>query len=377
MKKLTTEEFIKRAIAVHGDKYDYSKVDYKNKEEKVCIICPKHGEFWQKAGNHLLGRGCCKCGHERTNASKVLSNEEFILRANVRHNNKYNYDKTNYLGFDKDVIVTCPIHGDFLVNAHQHISNLTGCPECAKLTQGPARSNTQEFIEKAVAVHGSKYDYSKVDYVLATKKVEIVCPKHGSFLMTPNKHLIGEGCPKCSETKGEQLVSKILSESNYIFDTQYVIPVVSDIRDNIRIDFVVKNQDITYLIEYHGIQHYQPVDYFGGLPKFVEQQDRDNLLRKLVLENESYKLLEIDYRWSQNTIKSKILEFLKDVPISSNANSKPEELLETPEMDNQQPSLGLTTEEGSETNTWNLNEEYNSDTSIRHLEIDDDIVRTT
>jgi hypothetical protein len=97
----------------------------------------------------------------------------------------------------------------------------------------------------------------------------------------------------------------------------------------------------------------------------------------LVLENESYKLLEIDYRWSQNTIKSKILEFLKDVPISSNANSKPEELLETPEMDNQQPSLGLTTEEGSETNTWNLNEEYNSDTSIRHLEIDDDIVRTT
>ena len=111
------------------------------------------------------------------------------------------------------------------------------------------------------------------------------------------------------------------------------------------------------------------------MEKFIEQQNRDNLLRTFVLENTNYKLLEIDYRWNQKTIKSKILEFLKDVPTNSNICSKLGELLENPEEDNQQPSQGLTTLEGSETNGWNCNAEYNTDTSAQHPETDDDIVR--
>lgn len=57
-RRLTQDEFIERARSVHGNKYDYSKVEYKGKEQKVLIICPEHGEFWQLAGNHLTGRGC-------------------------------------------------------------------------------------------------------------------------------------------------------------------------------------------------------------------------------------------------------------------------------------------------------------------------------
>ena len=60
MKKLTTEEFIKRAKEKHGDKYDYSKAEYINNRTKICIICPTHGEFWQTAGSHILGNGCSK-----------------------------------------------------------------------------------------------------------------------------------------------------------------------------------------------------------------------------------------------------------------------------------------------------------------------------
>ena len=169
--------------------------------------------------------------------------------------------------------------------------------------------------------------------------------------MTPNKHLIGECCPKCAETKGEQLVSKILSDCNYDFQTQYIINVDSNIRKNLRIDFAIFNNNDVYLIEFHGIQHYQPVEYFGGTPKLIEQQNRDNLLRTFVLNNNNYKLLEISYLWNSNTIKSKIIKFLEDVPISSNINSKLGELLESPKADNQQPSFSLTTEEGSETNS--------------------------
>ena len=114
--------------------------------------------------------------------------------------------------------------------------------------------------------------------------------------MTPNKHLIGECCPKCAETSGERLVSKILSDANYSFDSQFHINVNSEIRNKLRIDFAIITDNNIYLIEYHGKQHYYPVELFGGMEKFIEQQNRDNLLRTFVLENTNYRLLEIDYR---------------------------------------------------------------------------------
>ena len=61
-RRLTKEEFIEKARQVHGDKYDYSKVEYKNNKTKICIVCPIHGEFWQRPNDHLNGRGCDKCG---------------------------------------------------------------------------------------------------------------------------------------------------------------------------------------------------------------------------------------------------------------------------------------------------------------------------
>ena len=91
-RKLTTKEFIQKAKEVHGDKYDYSKVDYKNNKTKICIICPEHGEFWQMPATHLKSYGCPKC------SGKFLDKEYFIEKANKVHNNKYNYSKVEYLG---------------------------------------------------------------------------------------------------------------------------------------------------------------------------------------------------------------------------------------------------------------------------------------
>ena len=77
MKKLITQEFIDRARAVHGDKYVYSFVEYKNNCEKVHIICQEHGMFEQRPNYHLSGKGCPKCGIE----SKKHTNESFIEKA--------------------------------------------------------------------------------------------------------------------------------------------------------------------------------------------------------------------------------------------------------------------------------------------------------
>lgn len=78
---MTNDDFITRAIAVHGNKYDYSKVEYKNANTKVCIICPEHGEYLQRDAGHLLGRGCPKCAKILASAQKTLTTEEFIERA--------------------------------------------------------------------------------------------------------------------------------------------------------------------------------------------------------------------------------------------------------------------------------------------------------
>jgi hypothetical protein len=91
-KKLTQEEFIKKAKVIHGDKYDYSRVEYKNSLVKVEIGCPEHGYFWQKASEHLRGCRCPKCI-----PTAQLTIEKFIEKARKVHGNKYNYSISIYV----------------------------------------------------------------------------------------------------------------------------------------------------------------------------------------------------------------------------------------------------------------------------------------
>ena len=86
-KKISTNEWIERAKKIHGDKYNYANVEYKNAHEKVCIICPEHGEFEQVAYRHLSGNGCPKCAIEKRNNSikKKKTTEDFILEIGRAH----------------------------------------------------------------------------------------------------------------------------------------------------------------------------------------------------------------------------------------------------------------------------------------------------
>ena len=122
--KFTTESFIEEARRVHGDKYDYSKVEYKGTDVKVCIICPKHGEFWQTPKNHLYGRGCLKCyGHYK------LTTEEFIEKLKKLYGDKYDYSYVEYNGSYKKVHLVCPIHGDFWIEPNRLMQG-QGCHKC-------------------------------------------------------------------------------------------------------------------------------------------------------------------------------------------------------------------------------------------------------
>lgn len=200
-KNYTTEIFIEEARKVHREKYDYSKVEYINMNTPVIIICPKHGEFLQKPYYHLHSNGCPKCGKEKSDKTKTLTQDEFIYRSLIIHNRKYDYSKVVYVNNYTPVIIICFEHGEFLQRPCCHLRG-KGCSKCGdKLAREKKVSSTEIFIEKAKKIHNGKYDYSKVVYVNNSTPVIIICPRHEEFQQTPQSHLAGHGCPKCKSEK--------------------------------------------------------------------------------------------------------------------------------------------------------------------------------
>ena len=154
-KIITTELFIKESKKIHGDKYDYSLVDYKKAKEKVKIICQKHGIFEQTPNKHKLGCGCPLCANNIRYETK-----DFIEKALIVHNNKYDYSKVRYINRDNKVEIGCKIHGYFFQNPYEHI-NGKGCQKCGYDTSRDKQQLDRDiFIERAIIIHDKKYDYS-------------------------------------------------------------------------------------------------------------------------------------------------------------------------------------------------------------------------
>jgi len=211
-KQSTTEEFIKKANQVHNFKYDYSKVNYVNSKSKVIINCKIHGEFDQPPTDHLQGHGCRDCGFD----SNIMSNQEFIKKANQVHNFKYDYSKVNYLGTLSKIHIICKIHGEFEQLPYSHLEG-SGCRYCSYDLK---KLNLDEFIRRSNESHKFKYDYSKVKYSHSHSKVIIICPIHGEFEQIPSDHIIGKGCSKCSNNK-KPTTQEFIEKANNIHNFKY------------------------------------------------------------------------------------------------------------------------------------------------------------
>lgn len=131
------EVFIARAKKVHGEKYNYSKVNYRTLKDKVTIICPVHGEFYQTPKLHLR-QGCKQCGIDQRAAKNRLSLATFIEKANSVHANKYDYSQVIYKNGNLNIDIICMTHGPFSQIAHSHLQG-QGCPKCGLLSQVSSR----------------------------------------------------------------------------------------------------------------------------------------------------------------------------------------------------------------------------------------------
>ena len=126
------EQFISKAVSVHGKKYDYSKCVYTNNHTKVEVICPDHGSFWIAPNNHISQKqGCALCGYKSAAASNTKTTDTYIQQAAKVHDNKYSYANTVYTKDANYITVTCKIHGDFSIIANNHLYG-QGCQACSK-----------------------------------------------------------------------------------------------------------------------------------------------------------------------------------------------------------------------------------------------------
>lgn len=196
----TKEQVISELTNIFGENtYLYNNLNYIDNRTKIAITCPTHGDFLQNPSNAMKGWGCPACGEE---TQTILKKERFFTLAKEKHNNFYKYDNSVYIGSNKDIIITCPNHGNFLQKPKNHLSG-HGCYECARLLFGKAvKSNTQDFIRKSKLIHGNTYNYDKVDYKDADTKVTIKCSIHGEFEQIPRSHLSNCGCPTCHKYQG-------------------------------------------------------------------------------------------------------------------------------------------------------------------------------
>lgn len=189
-KRYTTEEFIAKAKAVHGNKYDYSRVVYVDSVTLVSIVCPEHGEFRQRPAMHLSGTGCPGCANERIRKALSDTRESFIEKARIVHGDKYDYSLVEYVGSDQKVKILCPIHGEFEQSPHDHLAGKE-CRVCGRNKSDENRKKgLQYFLDQAHAVHGDKYDYSKVDLKTRMEKVTIICPVPEEIEQAPYNHTL-------------------------------------------------------------------------------------------------------------------------------------------------------------------------------------------
>lgn len=234
MKKQTLEDFIEKFRQKFPDKkYSFDKAEYVNTHEKIEMTCDKGHTFDIRPCDLLNGYGCPVCG-----GTKKLTKEDFINKATYVHKGYFTYEHCDFTKVSSPVTVTCPLHGDIIVKASNHL-NGANCKKCQlegvkheiqrlpQVNKSTRKLTTEDFIQRAKEFWGDRYVYDEnTKYEKANKPLIITCREHGQFSITPNHFLSGRGCPYCGKNKKkttEEIVNEIKEAQPYSdYDYSYV-----------------------------------------------------------------------------------------------------------------------------------------------------------
>ena len=257
MTKLSTEEFIKRARDVHGDKYDYSKVEYVNSTTKVCIICPIHGEFWQRPSHHTDGRGCKKCATEVTATKLRYWTEMKCFEEASRYS-----DIKSFRTQSEDAYNAALKH--HWLKDYTWLSYKIDVSKPKKKRQSYTQ---EEVIEKLRSIFGRRYSYEKVVYKAMKVPITLVCHEkdsngieHGEFSMRPdNIFSSNQGCPRCYDDRRSRLqrkpIEKFIEEATKVHGGLY---------EYHKVDYVNGKTKVCIVCPIHGDFWQSPTNHLKG-----------------------------------------------------------------------------------------------------------------
>ena len=286
--RYTTEEVIEKFKEIHKDKYTYEHFVYNGSHTKSIVTCPVHGDFLVTPNKYLLGRGCPKCAN-----NIKLTNDEFKRRIIEIFGEEYLLNEVNYQCCKSKIKLYCKKHGYFVSTAY-HLLQGHGCPKCGvKKNADKKRLTICDCIERFREIHGDKYDYSKMDYINTRTKICIICPEHGEFWQTPQKHMSGQGCPKCKRSHMENDISMLLTNNNIEFIEQKKFSWLG----LQSLDFYLPKYNIG--IECQGMQHFEPTRHFKNCEVLLK---RDELKYQLCNENNLKLLYYTDYNISDEAL---------------------------------------------------------------------------
>ena len=193
--KITTKDYIEKAIKVHRGKYSYGRTRYIKSADKITVTCLVHGDFTVRAGAHISGAKCKKC------KGAYHDLKTFVRFATEKFGKQYKYDKVQYKNSKTKVTILCQIHGEFKQTPEKHLMSKTGCHECGKISRAMSKTTSiNDFVEKANLKFNFKYDYSNTKYNKSRNYLDVLCniDGHGVFSVIANNHLHGQGCPSCN-----------------------------------------------------------------------------------------------------------------------------------------------------------------------------------
>ena len=187
--KLSYQDFIRKAIQVHNDKYQYPfdkdwwGENYKNHKQKIPIVCPIHGEFFQSVSDHLQGHGCPKCKNYLFNKHYKMSYWDFINKTRRIHGDKYKYPDSvwwneNYENKNTKIPIICPQHGEFKQSVDSHLQG-HGCPKCTS-NYSKGEEELRQFIE-SLGFKTEKYRDNKFEIDIFIPELRIGFEYNGIY----------------------------------------------------------------------------------------------------------------------------------------------------------------------------------------------------
>lgn len=300
-KRVTKNEYIKKIKALVGN--DYSLIgEFNGLSTKAKFKCNKCGNIFYSTPNNFVYKHCrCPICKENNHAK---SPEKFSSEFKIASKGEYT-QISKYVRSHTKIMVRHNVCGHkYEVTPHEFLSGRR-CPYCF----GNKRKTTKEFSDEVYRDTNGEYKVCS-EYINNKEKVKM---KHtlcnSIYEVTPHDFISGNRCPKCRASKGEKLIESILKELNVNYECQKIFKgCTTGIKNSyLKFDFYI--QDFNLIIEYDGIQHFKPIDWFGGKSSFDAQKQRDDIKNRFAHDN-NILIIRIPYTCPDNEVRILLKKYI-------------------------------------------------------------------